>query len=55
MKTFRVSWEIDFDYVYAKDKQSAMKQVKKIVNRLYATTPMSNDGWLECEEEKTVI
>ena len=51
MKIYRVSWEIDFDYVYARDKKSAMRQIKKIVDHLYSTTPLSNDGLLECEED----
>ncbi|QLJ53519.1 MAG: hypothetical protein Sv326_1344 (plasmid) [Candidatus Fermentimicrarchaeum limneticum] len=53
-KTYRVSWVVEFEAYDAKDKDEAIERVRRIVRKLYAMSPLSEDRFLECEEVESL-
>jgi hypothetical protein len=47
--TYTVRWEAEFE-VDAKNRKAAIEFVRRIMNRLYSTTSISNHGIIECLE-----
>ena len=52
VKTYTVSWRLDFE-VDAKNRKAATEFVRRIANKLYATTCLSQHGLIECKEWAT--